>query len=163
MAEFEFVINDKDYTVTINRQKSTITARVGSRKFTFQQVNDSLYNVTDSKKTYSVAAVKKNGSYLIDIDAVQIEVLESGSDLFGADIGTHLGEKDKVYAPMPGKIVKILVQKGEKVSEAQPLFVVEAMKMENQVNSPATGSVKAVNGAAGDQVDTISPIIELEL
>jgi biotin carboxyl carrier protein len=163
MAEFEFLINDKDYTVTIDRQKSMIIARVGSREYTFQQVNDNQYNVTENEKTYSVAAVKKNGSYLIDIDAVQIEVSEDGSDEFGANIGTHLGEKDKVYAPMPGKIVKILVQKGQKVSEGQPLFVVEAMKMENQVNSPASGSVKAINGAAGDQVDTISPIIELEI
>jgi biotin carboxyl carrier protein len=41
--------------------------------------------------------------------------------------------------------------------------IVEAMKMENQVNSRAKGKVKAVNFSSGDQVDTESPIIELEL
>ena len=45
----------------------------------------------------------------------------------------------------------------------QPLVIVEAMKMENQVNAKAKGKVKKVNFAAGDQVDTEKPIIELEI
>ena len=43
------------------------------------------------------------------------------------------------------------------------MVIVEAMKRENQVNSRANGTVKAVNFAVGDQVDTETPIIELEL
>ncbi len=49
------------------------------------------------------------------------------------------------------------------MEEKQPMVIVEAMKMENQVNSKAKGTVKAVNFAAGDQVDTETPIIELDL
>jgi biotin carboxyl carrier protein len=64
---------------------------------------------------------------------------------------------------MPGKIVKIMVAVGDEVTEKQPMVIVEAMKMENQVNCRAKGKVKAVNFAPGDQVDTESPIIELEL
>jgi biotin carboxyl carrier protein len=43
------------------------------------------------------------------------------------------------------------------------MVIVEAMKMENQVNSRAKGKVKAVNFSAGDQVDTETPIIELDI
>jgi biotin carboxyl carrier protein len=43
------------------------------------------------------------------------------------------------------------------------MVIVEAMKMENPVNAQAKGKVKAVNFAVGQQVDTESPIIELEL
>jgi biotin carboxyl carrier protein len=43
------------------------------------------------------------------------------------------------------------------------MVIVEAMKMENQVNAKAGGTVKAINFAPGDQVDTESPIIELDL
>jgi len=43
------------------------------------------------------------------------------------------------------------------------MVIVEAMKMENQVNAKAKGKVKAVNFAVGDQVDTETPIIELEI
>ena len=73
------------------------------------------------------------------------------------------GEKDKILAPMPGKIVKIQVAMGDEVTEKQPMVIVEAMKMEHQVMARANGKVKAINFADGDQVDTESPIIELEL
>jgi len=85
---------------------------------------------------------------------IEADLLVIGGGMAGLVAGTVAAESG---------LNTILVRKGQKVSEGQPLFVVEAMKMENQVNSPASGSVKAVNGAAGDQVDTISPIIELEL
>jgi biotin carboxyl carrier protein len=64
---------------------------------------------------------------------------------------------------MPGKIVKLLVGEGEKVAEKQPMVIVEAMKMENQVNSPSAGTVRKINFMDGDQVGTEIPIIELEI
>jgi biotin carboxyl carrier protein len=64
---------------------------------------------------------------------------------------------------MPGKIVKIMAEVGGDVREKQALVIVEAMKMENPVLARAKGKVKAIHFAVGDQVDTESPIIELEL
>ncbi len=75
----------------------------------------------------------------------------------------HDLEKDKVFAPMPGKIVKIHVRVGDDVVEKQILAVVEAMKMENPVQALASGKVKSVNFSEGDQVDTEQAIIELDL
>ena len=92
-----------------------------------------------------------------------IEINEPTEDDFAGGGGGQAGEKDKIFAPMPGKVVKILVAVGDEVIEKQPMVIVEAMKMENQVNSKAKGKVKAVNFADGDQVDTETPIIELEL
>jgi len=57
----------------------------------------------------------------------------------------------RVDAPMPGKVVRVLVKKGDAVSEGQGLVVVEAMKMENELKSPKAGIVSelfAVEGAA---------------
>ena len=57
----------------------------------------------------------------------------------------------RVDAPMPGKIVRVLVKAGDEVSEGQGLVVVEAMKMENELKSPKAGKVQellAVEGAA---------------
>jgi biotin carboxyl carrier protein len=56
-----------------------------------------------------------------------------------------------------------MVKEGDMVEEKQPLAVVEAMKMENQINCPASGTIKLINFAVGDQVNTTNPIIELEL
>ena len=57
----------------------------------------------------------------------------------------------RIDAPMPGKIVRVLVKKGDAVAEGQGLVVVEAMKMENELKSPKAGVVSelfAVEGAA---------------
>ena len=57
----------------------------------------------------------------------------------------------RVDAPMPGKIVRVLVKAGDEVAEGQGLVVVEAMKMENELKSPKAGKVTelyAVEGAA---------------
>ncbi|HET7505774.1 MAG TPA: biotin carboxylase N-terminal domain-containing protein [Kofleriaceae bacterium] len=57
-------------------------------------------------------------------------------------------------APMPGKVVKVLVTCGQEVAAHAPLVVLEAMKMEHTVRATAAGIVRAVNVAVGDQVDT---------
>jgi biotin carboxyl carrier protein len=50
----------------------------------------------------------------------------------------------QVVAPMPGKIIRVLVQPGEKVQAGQGLLVVEAMKMQNEIRSPKSGTVERV-------------------
>jgi acetyl-CoA carboxylase biotin carboxylase subunit len=57
-------------------------------------------------------------------------------------------------APMPGKVVKVLVTCGQEVAANTPLVILEAMKMEHTVRAPAAGTVRAIHVAAGDQVDT---------
>jgi biotin carboxyl carrier protein len=50
--------------------------------------------------------------------------------------------RQQILAPMPGKIVRVLVQVGEKVQAGQGLLVVEAMKMQNEIRSPKSGTVE---------------------
>jgi len=57
-----------------------------------------------------------------------------------------------ITAPMPGKIVRVLVEKGQAVSEGEPLVVMEAMKMEHTMKAPADAVVDAVHGVEGDVV-----------
>ena len=57
-------------------------------------------------------------------------------------------------APMPGKVVKVLVAEGDAVTAGQTLLLLEAMKMEHAVKAPADGTVTRLAVAAGDQVDT---------
>jgi 3-methylcrotonyl-CoA carboxylase alpha subunit len=65
------------------------------------------------------------------------------------DAGGHSG---KLAAPMPGKIVALLVQPGAEVTRGTPLMVMEAMKMEHTISAPSDGHVESFLFAAGDQV-----------
>jgi biotin carboxyl carrier protein len=65
-------------------------------------------------------------------------------------------------SPMPGKVVKILVAVGREVEEGQPLVIVEAMKMENELRSPKTGRVSAVMVAEGQGVEAGTKLVAVE-
>ncbi|TFW00803.1 acetyl/propionyl/methylcrotonyl-CoA carboxylase subunit alpha [Oxalobacteraceae bacterium OM1] len=68
----------------------------------------------------------------------------------------HAGEAEaeggRLTAPMPGKIVAVLVEKGNNVEKGAPLLIMEAMKMEHTIAAPADGVVEDVLYAVGDQV-----------
>ncbi|NJE02791.1 pyruvate/oxaloacetate carboxyltransferase [Thermococcus sp. MV11] len=73
-----------------------------------------------------------------------------------------LASEGAVTAPMPGKILRILVKEGEQVKTGQGLVVLEAMKMENEIPAPKNGVVKKILVKEGDTVDTGQALIELE-
>ncbi len=62
-------------------------------------------------------------------------------------------EGGAVTAPMPGKILDIKVNKGDKVKAGDVLVILEAMKMENEIVAPKDGVVKEINVNVGDNVD----------
>jgi biotin carboxyl carrier protein len=61
--------------------------------------------------------------------------------------------RQSVVAPMPGKIVRVLVKAGDKVEAGQGLLVVEAMKMQNEIRSPKSGTVERLTAVEGQPVN----------
>ena len=72
------------------------------------------------------------------------------------------GHGGGLTAPMPGKIVALLAQAGQKVNKGTPLLILEAMKMEHTITAPAAGVVKAFCYAAGEQVADGAALVEFE-
>lgn len=64
-------------------------------------------------------------------------------------------------APMAGTILTVLVSAGERVAKGQPLMILEAMKMENDIVAPADGVVKEVLVSENDTVESNQPLIIL--
>ena len=69
----------------------------------------------------------------------------------------------RLSAPMPGNIIRVLVQAGDKVISGQPLLVMEAMKMEHTINAPADGIVEQVFFQTGDLVQNDAELIKFSL
>jgi biotin carboxyl carrier protein len=61
--------------------------------------------------------------------------------------------RQQIVAPMPGKVVRLLVKVGDQVEAGQGLLVVEAMKMQNEVRSPKTGTVERLLAKEGQPVN----------
>jgi biotin carboxyl carrier protein len=67
-----------------------------------------------------------------------------------------------VVAPMPGRVVSVMVRSGDAVAAGAPLVVVEAMKMQNELVAPRAGTVTRVLVADGDAVERGATLVELE-
>lgn len=76
--------------------------------------------------------------------------------------GGAAGGAGAVVAPMPGKIVRVLVAVGDSVEAGAPLVVLEAMKMETTLRSEIAGTVAAVSVEAGATVDAGAVLVELK-
>jgi biotin carboxyl carrier protein len=67
----------------------------------------------------------------------------------------------EILAPMPGKVVKLLVTEGQQVERDQGLLVIEAMKMQNELRAPRAGRVERVYTAEGQGVETSARLLRL--
>jgi biotin carboxyl carrier protein len=91
--------------------------------------------------------------------------LQTGTQEFSAEVidprtwsGRRHGSveaegRQQILAPMPGKVVRVLVKAGDNVEAGQGLLVVEAMKMQNEIRSPKSGTVERVVAAEGQAVN----------
>lgn len=68
----------------------------------------------------------------------------------------------ELRAPMPGKILAVLVNVGDKVNEDDEVIMLEAMKMENPIYAPASGTVKEIKVKANDSVETEQIMMVIE-
>jgi biotin carboxyl carrier protein len=71
-------------------------------------------------------------------------------------------EQAAITAPMPGTVIRVLVEPGARVAARQPLVVLEAMKMETPLVAPYDATVKFVHVAEGDRIASGALLVELE-
>jgi len=106
------------------------------------------------------AAVVSEGDQLVIFADGGSRRLKRSDPMSLADIETDvLGD---VLAPLPGKIVQVMAEAGLKVKKGTPLMVLEAMKMEHTIVAPATGLVREIYFAAGDQVEEGATLVAFD-
>ncbi|MBI2829104.1 MAG: acetyl-CoA carboxylase biotin carboxyl carrier protein subunit [Acidobacteria bacterium] len=80
----------------------------------------------------------------------------------GARVEVARAGPQRVVAPMPGRIAKVLVKVGDAVAARQGLVVVEAMKMENELRSPRAGIVRQVPAVEGALVEANAVLVVID-
>ncbi len=86
---------------------------------------------------------------------------EAALETAAAQRGLGAGEGSRVVSPMPGRVVRVLVEEGQSVAAQATLVIVEAMKMENEVRAVAPATVGRILVAAGDTVEAGQLMCEL--
>jgi 3-methylcrotonyl-CoA carboxylase alpha subunit len=107
--------------------------------------------------------------WLLDVyaqgESVSVFAPQGSATVTEVDVLAHAGEGSeggRVTAPMPGKVIALLVKAGEAVRRGQPLAVMEAMKMEHTLAAPADGVVKELRYGVGDQVAEGDALLDFE-
>jgi biotin carboxyl carrier protein len=126
-----------------------------------------IYLLTLGGTLHRLAVQKRQGrgqySIWSDSHRFEVEALDERRrairDMTGKG-AVHAGPAPLV-APMPGLVVRVNVQPGDVVQAGQPLVVMEAMKMENELRSTSDGVVKAIRAQPGTAVDKGAVLVEL--
>ena len=136
MKNFKFKINGTEYNVDINN--------VEGQEISID-VNGTPYNVTVDKEIKQKPAVVRTKT------APRVAAATSG-DVQKSAPAPAAGAGSKVTTPLPGTVLDVFVNVGDKVTAGQRVVLLEAMKMENNIESDVAGTVTSVNVRKGDSV-----------
>ena len=114
---------------------------------------------------FEVEVEVENGKWLATVEGrtFAIEIPDSGPVVKKRRAGG--GKKKKsgtVSANIPGKIVTIEVEVGQEVTEGQVILILEAMKMQNEIQAPVNGKVVSVNCEEGQSIEANVPLVVIE-
>lgn len=108
------------------------------------------------------ATEDENNIYVfIDGNSYHFDKVTEEEDFIDGGGGSN-ADRDEIKPPMPGSVVKVLVEVGQKVEAGEALIIVEAMKMETSLYASISGTVTEVNAEAGEQVDSTKTLILVE-
>ncbi|WP_027431807.1 biotin/lipoyl-containing protein [Lachnospira multipara] len=110
------------------------------------------YTITVNGNVYEVS-VEENGAGVSTASQVST-TKATAPKAVAKPASTGAAGTIKITAPMPGKILKINVKAGDSVKKGDVLMVLEAMKMENEIQAPQDGVVASVNVAASESVES---------
>jgi biotin carboxyl carrier protein len=116
----------------------------------------------DGEGAKTSVAVKRPGADVVLLNAEVAEARSAGvaALVSGARAAAGSGPVT-VKSPMPGRVVKVLVEAGDRVASGQPVVVVEAMKMENELRAPRAGTVQDVRCAEGATVEAGQDLVTI--
>ena len=135
------ILNQKDYYTDLSK--------LSESEFHLL-LNDRSFRIRILKREAKELKLEINGNcYYLNIkDPYDLLLHQLGMDL--EENGSGVKE---IKAPMPGLVIKVLVENGEQVSKNSPLLILEAMKMENILKSPAEGKIASIKIKERDAVE----------
>lgn len=154
--KYEVEIQGREISIELEQRNGRVQARVGARDYDLEVLSpeDGVYTFLFGDRVYeaNVCASEPN--------SLRVKI---GSHLFSAKIidrkhrrpaiehGTE--GRQNLIAPMPGKVVRVLLCAGDEVIKGQGVVVVEAMKMQNEIKSPKSGHIVEIRVVEGATVN----------
>jgi len=142
------------WTITVNGRSFVVEPREDGRVL----VDGIAYDVALEDDTVR----EGEASYPFQVSGLRMGAPRSERAARGSTSPGRTAGDGAVVAIMPGQITRVLVEEGVHVEEGEPVCVLEAMKMENELRTDRAGVVKAVHVSAGQDVEKDAVLIEIE-
>jgi len=174
--QYEIDVNGRTRQVSVARTGATFAVTVDGRTWqvdaaridghSLSLVVDRVWSKDTLRQAHEVVIAADRavpGQLTVSVGSTPVIVAVNGRRRSGNRDDGHQGSgPERVTAPMPGKIVRVLVTRGETVTRRQPLIVVEAMKMENELRAGRDGTVAEMPVREGQSVDAGALLIVIQ-
>ena len=128
-----------------------------------EEVEPGVYSVLEEGRSYEVRIVKTPAGWSVEAAghtfAVEVRDPRDASNRSKKALGAG---RQNIAAPMPGKVVRVLVKEGDQVEAGQGVVVVEAMKMQNAMKAASAGAVVRIRVRDGDTVAAGDILLTIE-
>ena len=142
--KYEIIVNGARRSVEFD--SSQISATIDGRKISVDAVPTSpgMYSILLTGRSMEVTVENAGDAWLLRTAGreFRVEIVDPRSWRGGRGGGLELEGRQQIVAPMPGKIIRVLAAVGQKVDLGQGLLVIEAMKMQNEIRAPKSGTVE---------------------
>jgi biotin carboxyl carrier protein len=166
---YQVTIGDRVLRVQVRREGERLFVRVDDgveRPVRLGTVHGSLRSLSLGERRMELLAARDEDIVSLAIGGVEYraEVVDEArarlARMAGSAAGGHA--RHELKAPMPGLLVKLLCEVGDEVAPAQPLAVLQAMKMENELSLPRGGKVQSITAQAGQTVEQGQVLLVIE-
>ncbi len=163
--KFEIHIDDQPAALEFDAarlrfQRSAEGSPAIDAPYSAEHLGDGRYSLLIDGRSYSVALLS-NGEVSVNGRVYRVDVIDPRALRSRGQAGQTEG-RQVIAAPMPGRVIRVLVEPGQFVESGQGLIVVEAMKMQNEMKSPKSGTVTEVRTSAGAAVAAGDALLVIE-
>lgn len=167
--QMKFGCMEDIYTVGVGDETEFSLGPQSAASLDLVKTGEDTHHLIHGGKGYRVSWPKADfhkGLYVVEIEGRRYETwvktpLDGLIQRMGL-AGNGNRDIDAILAPMPGLLLEVLVQEGDKVEKGDRLLVLEAMKMENIISSPRAGTIKKIHQGQGATVDKKQLLLEFE-
>jgi biotin carboxyl carrier protein len=146
--KYTAIIDGEQVDIELVQKGNLIETEIGGRRYVLEAkaVQPGVYWLNWNNQSMELAVTPNSDGYMVSLAArqVRVEILDPRTVLRRAARHDHAGTVE-IRAPMPGKIVRVLVAEGAEVQANQGVVVMEAMKMQNEIRSPKQGTVRRLH------------------
>jgi biotin carboxyl carrier protein len=164
--KFEYLVDGAVQNVSLEKKDGTwmISAAGGTLEAEILRISDNEIVLIAAGQARRVFLVRDGDRWLVSAGGREFALspARAESGRFHKDDDRTPDGGRGVRSPMPGKIIKLCAAEGDECRKNQTLVIVEAMKMENEVQAGLEGIVKKVHVAVGELVDAEKILVEIE-